>query len=150
MSVTLFLASEGDKEHGDKILAVLKDFGVTADIFVASAHKVPEKVIAKIEELNAAKEPTVIITCVGMSNGLSGVVAGSSVHPIIACPVFKDKDDYLVNIHSTLQMPSDVPVLTVLEPKNAALAALRILGESDTNLQKKIAERIQKVKAKYV
>ena len=150
MSVTLFLASEGDKEHGEKILAVLKEFDVTADIFVASAHKVPEKVIAKIEELNAAKEPTVIITCVGMSNGLSGVVAGSSVHPIIACPVFKDKDDYLVNIHSTLQMPSDVPVLTVLEPKNAALAALRILGESDTNLQKKIAERIQKVKAKYV
>lgn len=149
MPIVLFLASEADKEHGEKILGVLREFGVTAETFVASAHKVPEKVFAKVEALNATKEPTVIITCVGMSNGLSGVVAGSSVHPVIACPVFKDKDDYLVNVHSTLQMPSDVPVLTVLEPKNAALAALRILAESDAALREKIAGRIKKVKEKY-
>jgi phosphoribosylaminoimidazole carboxylase PurE protein len=91
----------------------------------------------------------VIITCVGMSNGLSGVVAGSSVHPVIACPVFKDKNDYLVNIHSTLQMPSDVPVMTVLDPKNAALSAVKILAEGNTELRQKIAERIEKVKGKY-
>lgn len=149
MLVTLFLASEGDKEHGEKILAVLQEFGVATETFVASAHKVPEKVYAKVEELNQRQEPTVLITCVGMSNGLSGVVAGSSVHPVIACPVYKDKDDYAVNIHSTLQMPSDVPVLTVLDPKNAALAAVRILGTSDPALRKKVAERIQKVKSKY-
>ena len=149
MAVVLFLASEGDREHAEKILAVLKEFGVPAETFIASAHKVPEKVIAKVEELNTRTEPTVIITCVGMSNGLSGVVAGSSVHPVIACPVLRDKDDYLVNIHSTLQMPSEVPVLTVLDPKNAALAALRILGESDAALQKKLAERIRNIKSKY-
>lgn len=149
MPVTLFLASESDKEHGEKVLAVLKEFGVEVETVIASAHKVPEKVYAKVEELNAKSEPTVIITCVGMSNGLSGVVAGSSVHPVIACPVYKDKDDYAVNIHSTLQMPSDVPVLTVLDPKNAALAAVRILATSDAALRKKVAEGIQKVKSKY-
>ena len=149
MPVTLFLASESDKDHAEKILAVLKEFGIAAETVIASAHKVPEKVLAKVEELNNRKEPTVIITCVGLSNGLSGVVAGSSVHPIIACPVFKDKNDYLVNIHSTLQMPSDVPVLTVLDPKNAALAAVRILAESDTALRAKIAKRIQDVKSRY-
>ncbi len=149
MPITLFLASEADKAHAEKILSVLKEFGVEAETVIASAHKVPEKVLAKVEELNMRKEPTVIITCVGMSNGLSGVVAGSSVHPVIACPVFKDKNDYIVNIHSTLQMPSDVPVLTVLEPKNAALAALRILAESDAALRGKLAERTKAVKARY-
>lgn len=147
--VTLFLASESDKEHGEKILSVLQEFGIPVETVVASAHKVPENVIAKVEELNRSKDPTVLITCVGMSNGLSGVVAGSSVHPVIACPVFKDKEDYLVNIHSTLQMPSDVPVLTVIDPKNAALAAVRILATSDPALRKKVAERIQKVKSRY-
>lgn len=117
---------------------------------IASAHKVPEKVSAKIEELNAAKEPTVIITCVGLSNGIGGVLAGSSVHPVIVCPIYKDQADYLVNIHSSLQMPSDVPAVTVLHPKNAALAALKILGETDAGLRGKLAERIRTVKAKYV
>lgn len=149
MPVILFLASESDKEHGSKILAVLQELGVKAETFIASAHKVPEKVLAKVEELNRHAEPTVIITCVGMSNGLSGVVAGSSVHPVIACPVFKDKHDYLVNIHSTLQMPSEVPVMTILDPKNAALAAVRILATSDPELRKKIEERMKTVKSKY-
>lgn len=145
----LFLASQGDKEHGEKILVTLKEFGVEVETVVASAHKVPEKVLAKVEELNKRAEPIVIITCVGMSNGLSGVVAGSSVHPVIACPVFKDKHDYLVNIHSTLQMPSEVPVLAILDPKNAALAAVRILAASDPALRKKVEERIRSLKSKY-
>lgn len=149
MKITLFLASASDKDHAQPILDTLKEFGVPCETVISSAHKVPEKVLAKVQELNAAKEPTVIITCVGMSNGLSGVVAGSSVHPVIACPVFKSLDEYTVNIHSTLQMPSDVPVLTVLHPKNAALAALRILAESDADLQKKLMKRIENVKAKY-
>ncbi len=43
-------------------------------------------------------------------------------------PPFSDKADMLVNIHSTLQMPSNTPVLTVIDPGNCALAAKRILG----------------------
>ena len=149
MKVAILLGSTSDQEHADKIISVLKEFGVDAEIVVASAHKVPENVIKKVEELNATTEPTVIITCVGMSNGLSGVVSGSSVHPVIACPVFKDKEDYMVNIHSTLQMPSEVPVLTVLNQKNAALAAVRILAESDGGLREKVKGRIEEVKDKY-
>jgi len=149
MKVILFLASESDKEHGNAILEVLKEFGVPNETVIGSAHKVPEKVYAKIEELNSLKELTVIITCVGMSNGIGGVLAGSSVHPVIVCPIFKDQADYLVNIHSSLQMPSDVPAMTVLNPKNAALAAVKILAGGDEGLRKKIEERIKKVKAKY-
>jgi 5-(carboxyamino)imidazole ribonucleotide mutase len=69
----------------------------------------------------------VYITIAGRSNALSGFVAANSDKPTIACPPFADKTDMLVNIHSTLQMPSDVPVLTILDPANAAIAVKRIL-----------------------
>ena len=46
-------------------------------------------------------------------------------------------------------MPSEVPVLTTVNPKNAALAAVRILAESDEGLRGKIEERIKDVKSKY-
>ncbi|NOZ03854.1 MAG: AIR carboxylase family protein [FCB group bacterium] len=46
----------------------------------------------------------------------------------MACPPFKDKIDMMVNIQSTLQMPSNTPVLTILDPGNCALAVKRILG----------------------
>ena len=148
-SVTFLLGSTVDTEFAEKIGSTLSEFNVTWEIIVASAHKVPEKVVEVVAKINAITDPHVVITCVGMSNGLGGVVAGSCVHPLVNCPPYKDLQEYLVDIHSNLRMPSDVPVMTVLHPKNAALAALRILGESDKNLQKKLMERIQKIKAEY-
>ena len=55
-----------------------------------------------------------------MSNALSGVVAANTTNPVIACPPLVDKDDYQVNIHSTLQMPSGVPSACILRPDNLA------------------------------
>jgi 5-(carboxyamino)imidazole ribonucleotide mutase len=55
-------------------------------------------------------------------------VAANTEYPVIACPPFSDKLDMMVNIQSTLQMPSQTPILTVLDPKNCALAARRILN----------------------
>ena len=148
-SVTFLLGSKVDTEFAEKIAAILTEYGVTSEIIVASAHKVPEKVVQVIEKLNTRTEPTVVITCVGMSNGLGGVVAGSCVHPVVNCPPYKDLAEYQVDLSSNLRMPSDVPVMTVLHPKNAALSALRILAESDKALQKKLLDRIKKIKSEY-
>lgn len=147
--VTFLLGSKADTDFAKTIAAILTEYGVDSQIIVASAHKVPEKVIVEIEKLNARTEPTVVITCVGMSNGLAGVTAGSCVHPVVNCPPYKDLAEYQVDVHSNLRMPSDVPVMTVLNYKNAALCALRILAESNPELQKKLLERIKKVKAEY-
>lgn len=149
MPVTLFLASQSDREFASPILATLKEFDVEVDTIIASAHKVPEKVLEHMKHLNTSREPLVIITCVGKSNGLSGLVAGSTLYPVIACPVFKDKHDYLINIHSTIQMPSEIPVLTVLDPVNAALAAIRMLALHDKELRRKLWKRMRKVKEAY-
>ncbi len=149
MHVAFLLGSKQDIEFTQKIADLLKEFDVPSEIIVASAHKVPEKVIEEVKKLNARKDPTVVITVVGMSNGLGGVVAGSCVHPVINCPPYKDLTEYLTDIHSNLRMPSDVPVMTVLNYKNAALCALRILGESDAALKAKLMKRIEKIKAEY-
>ena len=68
------------------------------------------------------------VTIAGRSNALSGFVAANTSKPTIGCPPFSDKVDMSINIHSTLQMPSMTPVLTVLDPGNCALAVHRILS----------------------
>jgi len=149
MKVTLLLGSTSDTAFAQKIADTLKEFDVPSEVVVASAHKVPEKVVELIRTLNADPQPQVVITVVGMSNGLGGVAAGSSIHPVITCPPAQSLEEYQVDLHSSLRMPSDVPVMTVLHPKNAALAAVRILAEGNPALQKKVLERIEKIKAGY-
>ncbi len=119
--------SEKDQAHVDKISAALRENHLPFQSVVASAHKHPARVAELIAQYNKSLEPMVCITIAGRSNALSGVVAAQLKWPVIACPPFSDYSDYLTNIHSSLQMPSSVPVLTVIDPKNAALAASKIL-----------------------
>ncbi len=149
MKVTLLLGSKSDMEHADKIAAILNEFDVPSEVVVASAHKVPEKVVEVIEGLNADPQPQVVITVVGMSNGLGGVAAGSCIHPVVNCPPAQSLEEYQVDLNSSLRMPSEVPVMTVLHPKNAALAAVKILAEGNDELKQKVKDRIEKIKSAY-
>lgn len=148
MIVPILLGSTSDTDHAQKIVDELSAFGIPSEVIVASAHKVPEKVIEIIERFNVDVE-VVYVTIAGMSNGLSGVVAGSSVHPVIACPPFADLSAYQLDIHSSLRMPKDVPVLTVLSPSNAAISIARIFAISHPEVRQKVAERVKKVKASF-
>jgi len=126
MKTVLILGSASDEGHAKKITDPLDEFGIKWEQHVASAHKQPRKVL-DILEANADEKTVVYVTIAGRSNALSGFVAANSEFPTIGCPPFSDKADMLVNIHSTLQMPSNTPVLTVIDPGNCALAVKRIL-----------------------
>ncbi|MCF6277025.1 MAG: phosphoribosylaminoimidazolesuccinocarboxamide synthase [Candidatus Magasanikbacteria bacterium] len=121
----LILGSISDEEFTKNITDELEKYGINFEQFVASAHKQPREVL-QILDNNKDKKQIVYITIAGRSNALSGFVAGNSSFPVIACPPLKDKFDMMVNINSSLQMPSNVPVLTILDPKNTALAVKRI------------------------
>lgn len=149
MKVIFILGSESDKEFANKIIDALGEWGIEHELLVASAHKVPEKVFDIVREHNEGGDNLVYITIAGRSNGLSGVTAANSVHPVIACPPFGSKEDFMININSSLVMPSDTPVLTVVDPKNAALAAVRILALVDDGLKGKVAERISEIKKSF-
>jgi 5-(carboxyamino)imidazole ribonucleotide mutase len=149
MKAVMLLGSTSDMDHANSIADMLtEDWGIESDILVGSAHKVPEKVFNLLTRMNE-EEGIVYVTIAGRSNALSGVVAANSVHPVLACPPFKDKADFMVNINSTLQMPSETPVLTVLDPKNCAASIARIFGLNDEKMRGKIVDRIQKVKAGF-
>lgn len=147
--IPILLGSASDKEFTKKITHILNSFDLSYKVIVCSAHKAPERLLNIIRKYDALKEPVVYITIAGRSNGLSGVTSGTSVRPVIACPPFSDKADYFVNIHSTLQMPSDTPVLTVIDPVNAALCAVRIFALYDPELRKKIEQRMKQVKDSF-
>ncbi len=126
MKVVIIMGSESDRDFAEKITTELEKYSIRYNVNIASAHKQPLEVLNIIKS-NAAEKGVVYITVAGRSNALSGFVAANSSCPVIACPPFKDKTDMLVNIHSTLQMPSNAPVLTILDPGNCALAIKRIL-----------------------
>lgn len=147
--VPILLGSESDKEWAGKISAGLEEWGIPYEIKVVSAHKVPEKLVDLIGKYNEFEGELVYVTIAGRSNGLSGCTAGSSIHPVIACPPHKDKTDMMVNINSTLQMPSDTPVLTVLDPKNVVLSIVRIFAINDQDLKNKYREHLKKIKDSF-
>ena len=126
MKAVLILGSTSDEGHAKKITDGLDEHGVKWEQHVASAHKQPRKVL-EILDANLEEKSVVYVTIAGRSNALSGFVAANSNFPTLGCPPFSDKSDMLVNVHSTLQMPSKTPVLTVLDPGNCALAVKRIL-----------------------
>ena len=126
MKTVIIMGSTSDEPHAKKITDKLDEYGITWEQHAASAHKEPLKVL-DILNTNKDNKDIVYITIAGRSNALSGFVAANSEFPTLGCPPFSDKADMLVNIHSTLQMPSKTPVLTVIDPGNCALAVKRIL-----------------------
>ena len=127
MKTVIIMGSTSDEHHAKKITDKLDTYGIQWEQHAASAHKEPRKVLDILDN-NKNEKDLVYITIAGRSNALSGFVAANSKFPTLACPPFSDKADMLVNIHSTLQMPSNTPVLTVIDPGNCALAVKRIFG----------------------
>lgn len=120
--------SRSDASHVDKIVAELARLGIQHEHVICSAHKQTRDLLDTLGRYEASNDRIVYIAVAGRSNALSGVVACNTLAPVIACPPFKDKMDMFVNIHSSTQMPSAVPAMTILEPGNAALACQRMFN----------------------
>lgn len=146
--IVILMGSEKDMGFSKKIGSALDGFGMRYEFRVASAHKTPELVLDVIRESEKKHADLVFITVAGRSNGLSGVVAANTVKPVIACPPIEDSASYLVDIHSSIRMPSGTPSMTVLGPENAALAAVKIIALTDDKLSKKVDDDIKKTKDK--
>ena len=145
--VVIVAGSEKDAPHINKLKRFLSERGIQYHNHVASAHKQTRAVLDLLDMYNNSVQnysfqhklskyrrscnnsrKIIFITVAGRSNALSGVVACNTQCPVIACPPFKDKMDMMVNINSTLQMPSNTPVLTILEPINVVLACQRMFN----------------------
>ena len=99
------------------------------DLFTDKSIKIynPEKIL---DYINTNYTRVIWVTVAGKSNALSGVVAANTHFPVMACPPFENDIDMMVNIQSTLQMPSNVPVMTVLNICNLVKSCGRIFNLS--------------------
>ena len=126
--VVIISGSKADQEWVEQIQVELTQLNIQSEWEACSAHKETKRLIELLEQWESSGDDLVYVTVAGRSNALSGVVACNTKHPVLAVPPFKDKADFMVNINSTLQMPSNTPVLTVLDPSNAAQAIQRIFS----------------------
>jgi phosphoribosylaminoimidazole-succinocarboxamide synthase len=126
--VAICMGSPSDLPHCRKIAEVIERYGVRVELRVVSAHKNGERVVELARRYNAAIEPGAVIAVAGESNGLGGALAANLSLPVINCPPFSDKTDLLINLNSSLMLPSRTPALTAVRPENAALGALRALN----------------------
>lgn len=135
--VVIIMGSKADLDWANQISKVLDHFEISNVSRIASAHKVPLKCYELIKAYE--KENVVFITIAGMSNALSGFTDAQTHCPVIACPPYSDKFGG-GDLFSSVRMPSGVAPLTVLSPENAALAAAKILGLNNPQVQSKITE----------
>ena len=79
-----------------------------------------------------------IIAGAGMAAHLAGVLAAHTTFPVIGVPIDASPLKGLDSLLSTVQMPADVPVVSVAVgmggPRNAGLFAIQILALSDPAL----------------
>ncbi|MFH1452898.1 MAG: phosphoribosylaminoimidazolesuccinocarboxamide synthase [Armatimonadota bacterium] len=133
----IFMGSEKDKSHADEIIKVLKGFGIGFDVNILSAHKNTEKLLNMLKYYNHSYPYAVFIAVAGRSNALGPVLDGNTLYPVINCPppgsAFGGMD-----ILSSLRLPSNMACTTILEPGNAALAAVKILAQTNLPLWAKL------------
>lgn len=97
---------------------------------VLSGHRSPSLCVKSLENaLSISPEGGVIIAMVGLSNGLGPMLAARTSWPVITIPLTAEENS--LDVWSSLSVPSQVPLLTILSPKNAVLAALNILAQKN-------------------
>lgn len=106
--------------------------GVGIREVTCSAHKQPVRAHQELTWLVQQVPDAVVIAYVGRSNGLGPTLAANTTVPVITVPA--SAEEFPDDVWSSLRVPSDVPVMTVLEPKNAVLAALQILAMRNPKL----------------
>ncbi len=119
---------------GDHVLRVVRQ--------TCSLHKEPMRAIKALTRFTQEIPDTVIIAFVGMSNGAGPTLSAHTSVPVLTVPA--TTKEFPDDVHSSLRTPSDVPVMTVLSPKNAALAALNILAARNPAIYAKLHLRLEK------
>jgi len=149
--IIIMMGSKSDLPFAETIKKFIENegFEVKCEYAVSSAHRTPDFLIEKLRELEKSEDYIVIITVAGLSDALSGTVAGISTHPVIACPPDIEKRGF-AKIFSSVMTPIGVPVLLAAKPENAALAAVKILALSDSSLIPKIRRYINKKREEVI
>jgi len=141
IDVAILMGSESDWEVMQAAAETLKEFGVTHEARVLSAHRTPEQTAEYVRKCDQAGT-RVFIAAAGMAAHLAGAVAAQTVRPVLGVPLAVGELNGLDALLATVQMPPGIPVGTLAIGKagarNAALLAISILGNERPELQDKL------------
>jgi 5-(carboxyamino)imidazole ribonucleotide mutase len=137
--VGILMGSESDLPVMEKAAEVLKEMGVSYEMEISSAHRLPEKT-AKYAKGARKRGIEVLIAGAGMAAHLAGVLASHTTLPVIGVPIKSGPLNGADALYSTVQMPPGIPVATVGidGAKNAAYLACEILSIKYPEIAKKI------------
>ena len=145
MKVAIIMGSDSDWPKMEPAVKTLEEFGIEAEVLVASAHRTPN-IVQKFTANARNRGVKVIIAAAGVAAHLPGVVASLTTLPVIGVPVSGASLGGLDALLSIAQMPPGVPVATMAidGSKNAALFAVKAIAIGDAALTEKLSDyRIQ-------
>ncbi len=138
--ISIIMGSTTDLPVMEKACQFLNEMQIPFEVNALSAHRTP----AAVESFarNAAERGIkVIIAGAGMAAALPGVIAASTIVPVIGVPI-KGMLDGLDAMLSIVQMPPGIPVATVgvNAALNAAILAVEMLAIADATIARKMTE----------
>lgn len=140
-AVAIVMGSKSDWETMRYGVEVFSDFGVNCHVEIISAHRTPKKMVAFAEQA-ASRGFEVIIAGAGGAAHLPGMLAASTIVPVLGVPIQSKALNGLDSLLSIVQMPAGVAVGTLAigeaGAKNAAYLALAILANSRPELREKL------------
>jgi phosphoribosylaminoimidazole carboxylase / phosphoribosylaminoimidazole-succinocarboxamide synthase len=137
--IILWRGSENDTTNA--FSEALGELGDLMTVVTCSVHKEPVAAARILHRMAQEVPDSVVIAYIGRSNGAGPTLSAMSTIPVITVPA--SVEDFPDDVWSSLRAPSNVPVMTVLEPSNAVLAAMQILSARNPRLYARVRGEIE-------
>ncbi|AVQ45535.1 5-(carboxyamino)imidazole ribonucleotide mutase [Clostridium botulinum] len=150
MKVAIIFGSKSDTDKMKGAAKALKEFSIEYKAYILSAHRVPEKLMETIEDLEKEGYEC-IIAGAGLAAHLPGVIASHTILPVIGVPI-EAAVGGMDSLLSIVQMPKSIPVATVgiNNSYNAGMLAVQILSLKYDELKEKLIEYRKDMKEKFI
>ena len=110
--VAVVMGSDSDLPTLEPAINVLKEFNLSVEIRILSAHRTP-LVMMEFAQNAEKKGLKVIIAGAGGAAHLPGMIASLTLLPVIGVPIQSKSLSGIDSLHSIVQMPNGIPVATV-------------------------------------
>jgi len=141
--VGIIMGSTSDWPTLEHAARTLRDFGVTWEAEVVSAHRTPEKLVS-YSAAARSRGLKCLIAGAGGAAHLPGMAAAITDLPVLGVPVQSKALNGVDSLLSIVQMPAGIPAATFAIGKpgaiNAALFAVAMLANESPELAAKLAE----------
>ena len=150
MKAAIIFGSRSDIDKMKGAANCFKEFDIEYSSYILSAHRVPERLVEVLTELEE-NGCEVIIAGAGLAAHLPGVIASKTVLPVIGVPLNAALDG-MDSLLSIVQMPKSIPVATVgiNNSYNAAMLAVQIFAVKYPEMKEKLINFRKEMKEKFL